>query len=98
MLLRANQGQAFLLALVLALALAHKKSNEGSQINDATANAVAVYVSIVMVGRHDDLRGDYTGRLQNSLVHYHLFVHVFFAYVTTGIECVLLSDASVSFA
>jgi hypothetical protein len=26
-----------------------------------------IYVSIVMVGRHDDERGDYTGRIQNSL-------------------------------
>jgi len=26
-----------------------------------------VYVSLVMCGRHDDLRGDYAGRLQNSL-------------------------------
>ena len=27
----------------------------------------SIYVSIVMCGRHDDMRGDYAGRLQNSL-------------------------------
>jgi len=63
----------YLLTLMLALQLcmctqdvhATGKCTEDNAL--CTAGAAGIYVSFVMVGRVDTLRGDYVGRLRNSV-------------------------------
>ena len=51
--------------------LEHARVEAGSKPSDIRTElgnqSYAFYLSVVMVGRNDDKRGDYVGRLQNSL-------------------------------
>jgi hypothetical protein len=53
-----------LLLFILFMVSGHASFVEG---RGTVGEDGGIYVSIVMVGRHDDERGDYTARLQNSL-------------------------------
>ena len=53
--------------LLVGAAAAESGSTESARCVDGTQLCHPFYVSVVMCGRHDDKRGDYAGRLQNSL-------------------------------
>ena len=80
------------LSLLGILKLGQKRRQGGSQ----SSAGLEVYVSMVMCGRHDDMRGDYAGRLQNSLdfllhqapSYYYICLHTIYVFLYYFI-CVL---------
>ena len=56
-----------LLVVSLAGAPSSSESSSGDALRGWRARHSGVYVTVVMCGRHDDKRGDFAGRLQNSL-------------------------------
>lgn len=56
-----------LLIVSLAGAPSSSESSSGDALRRWRARQAGVYVTVIMCGRHDDKRGDFAGRLQNSL-------------------------------